>query len=92
MIKEYQQAIQDIETEIEKEFQPIAHPIFGKIELVEEEVQYLQEIVDDRDFAKYAHEDLCTLHLKDAYRKKIKGFHRAFNAKEQVSENPKGKR
>ena len=34
---------------------------------------------------------MCALHVKDSYRKKIKGFHLAFNVKEKLQENTRSK-
>ena len=48
-------------------------------------------MIGEERFEDYSLEDVCELHVKDAYRKKIKGFHLAFNVKEKLNENDKSK-
>lgn len=62
-----------------------------KLEQINEEISYLENIINYERFEEYSLEDICELHVKDSYRKKIKGFHLAFNVKEKLNENEKSK-
>ena len=83
--------IEELEEELEREDERIQHPMHFRLEQLEKDIAYLEQVIKDERFTQYALEDVCALHVKDAYRKKIKGFHLAFNVKEKLEESAKSK-
>ena len=64
----------------------IPHPIFGIIMQLEKDIDHLESIQTPQDATDYICDDVMGLH-NNKYRKKIKGFHLAFNTKEKVQES-----
>ena len=51
----------------------------------------MEQVIEEERYEEYSLEDVCELHVKDSYRKRIKGFHLAFNVKEKLNEHEKSK-
>lgn len=61
----------------------IYHPIYGKIMELEKEIDRLESVQTAQDAADYICDDIMGLST-NAYRRKIKGFHLAFNIKDKI--------
>lgn len=61
----------------------IPHPIYAKIMELEKEIDRLEAVQTAEDGADYICDDLMGL-ASNAYRRKIKGFHLAFNIKDKI--------
>jgi hypothetical protein len=64
----------------------IPHPIYVKIMELEMEINHLESIQTSEDQTDYICDDIMKL-SSNAYRKKIKGFHLAFNTKDKIQES-----
>ena len=58
-----------------------------KLDQIKQEIELLQSVVKNQNYADYSFQDLCNFHIKDSARKKAKGFHLAFNVKEKLDDN-----
>lgn len=65
--------------------QVIPHPMHTKVKEVDDLVDYLQKLVDEERYLDYMCDDVMGLNT-NVYRKKIKGFHLAFNVRDKLSE------
>lgn len=63
----------------------IPHPMHTKVKEVDDLVDYLQKLVDEERYLDYMCDDVMGLNT-NVYRKKIKGFHLAFNVRDKLSE------
>lgn len=61
----------------------IPHPIYPKIMELEKEIDHLESVQTVEDAADYICDDIMGLN-SNAYRRKIKGFHLAFNIKDKI--------
>ena len=64
----------------------IQHPIYLKIMELEKEINRLEAVTTEEDAADYICDDLMGLN-SNAYRRRIKGFHLAFNIKDKIQES-----
>lgn len=83
--------IESLQEALEQDDEVVSHPIHEKLHQINQDIEYLENVIGEERFEDYSLEDVCELHVKDAYRKKIKGFHLAFNVKEKLNENDKSK-
>lgn len=85
----YEQEAEAILARQNRPFKVIPHPMHTKVKEVDELVEYLEKLVDEERYLDYICDDVMGLN-SNVYRKKIKGFHLAFNVRDKLSEELSG--
>jgi len=81
----YEDEAADLLAKRKSQLEVIPHPMHIKVKELEALIKYLENIVDEERYMDYICDDVMGL-SGNLYRKKIKGFHLAFNVREKLSE------